>query len=216
MRTDIPIDYNTGELILRKQPSHFSANFTWTGEDDYFVYGRCELQNKINIQHLQEGIGAIIPWNSKYKKVKISFWVKDGSNNTHPILNTRNSSSYFILQKVNGEELYASELPTISDKQTFSLMLVNNAAYIYDMYSYDLEICESLEQNKMFLLQCYEGNLYQYPTTGVGLPEYLNGNIQSSLLSEKIKQEFNQDGMYVESASINSDTGEISITAKEL
>ena len=87
--------------------------------------------------------------------------------------------------------------------------------YVSDMYSYDLSLCESLEQNESYLLKSYAGNLYQYPTTGIALQEYLNGNINDSSLGIKIKEEFNRDKMFVEEVNIDSETGEIAIKARE-
>lgn len=217
MRTDIAIDYDTGELILKKNLPQFTVDFTWLDEkeDDYYVYGECTLRNGMLEEHLQNGIGVIIPFKSKYKKMKLSFLIFDNSNNTYPILNKSNNKSFFDIVDPNKDYIYSSQLPLISEDLAYKLTLRDNLIYISDMYNYDLNIVESIDQNKMFLLKCNAGNLYSYPTTGVGLPEYLNGNIGSSDLGEKIKNEFNRDGLYVESASIDTETGKISIKAKE-
>lgn len=218
MRTDIAINYDTGELILKKNIPQFTVDFTWLDEkeDDYYVYGECIFRYGMTEEHLVNGIGINIPLKNQYKKVRLSFQVIDNSNNTYYLLNSSNRNNIFEVIDKNNKPIYASQLPLISESFSYRATMKDNTIYISDMYSYDLNIVESMEQNKMFLLKCNASNLYSYPTTGVGLLEYLNGNIGSLDLGEKIKDEFNRDGMYVENASINTDTGEISIKSNEV
>lgn len=218
MRTDIAVNYDTGELVLKKNLPYFTIDFTWLEEkeDDYYVYGECIFKYGMSEDHLQNGIGVNIPFKSKYKKVRLFFKVVDNSNTAYLIRNSRNNRSFFDILDKNDSPIFASQLPLISDDFVYRVTMKDNHAYVSDMYSYDLNIIESIEQNKTFLLKCNTANLYNAPTTGVGLPGYLNGNIGASDLGERIKDEFNRDGMYVEGASINSETGEISIKAKEV
>lgn len=217
MRTDIAINYNTGELALKKNLPQFTVDFKWLEdkEDDYYVYGECTFKYGMSEEHLYNGVGVFMPFKSEYKKLRLSFLVIDYSNNTYPIQNKSNNRTIFEAVSPNKAPIYTSQLPLISESFMYKLTLKDNQIYVTDMYSYDLNVVESLEQNKVFLLKCIPGNLYQYPTSGVGLSGYLNGNIAASDLGVIIKDEFNRDGMYVESASIN-DTGEISITSKEI
>lgn len=217
MRTDIAINYDTGELTLKKNIPQFTVDFSWLEEkeDDYYVYGECAFRYGMTEEHLYNGIGVNIPFKSKYKKIRLSFLVIDNQNNTYPVLNSSNSRAIFDVINQDNTPIYASQLPLLSEDFMYKLTMKDNMVYISDMYSYDLSINESIEQNKMFLLKCNEGNLYNYPTSGVGLPSYLNGNIGASDLGERVKDEFNRDSMYVEAASINTETGEISIKAIE-
>lgn len=218
MRTDIAINYDTGDLILKKNIPQFTVDFTWLDEkeDDYYVYGECTFRYGMTKEHLINGIGINIQLKNLYKKVKLLFQVIDNSNNTYYLLNPSTKKNLFDIIDKNDKPIYASQLPAISDSFSYRVTMKDNAIYISDMYNYDLNIVESMKQNKMFLLKCNTTNLYAYPTTGVGLLQYLNGNIGSSDLGEKIKDEFNRDGIYVEDASINTDTGEVSIKSKEV
>ena len=92
----------------------------------------------------------------------------------------------------------------------------NGDIYLSDYEERDLAMIESMEQNKRFLLECTPGNLYQYPTTGVGIFRYLNSNLRSSGLAERIKQQFNADKMIVQEAVINQEENSISIVAEEI
>lgn len=218
MRTDIAINYDTGDLILKKNIPQFTADFTWLDEkeDDYYVYGECTFRYGMTEEHLVNGVGIYIPQNNKFKKIKLSFKVIDNSNNTYYLLNSSNKKDMFEALDRDDKPIYASYLPLISEGFSYRATMKDNTIYISDMYSYDLSITESMEQNKMFLLKCNTANLYSFPTTGVGLINYMNGNISSSDLGEKIKEEYNRDGMYVENASINSETGEVSIKSNEI
>ena len=93
--------------------------------------------------------------------------------------------------------------------------MVNGNVYLSDYEELDLAVVESMEQNKRCLLECVPGNLYQHPTTGVGIFRYLNSNMERSGLGERIKSQFNMDGMRVESATIDQENNTIKIEAAE-
>ena len=215
MRTDIAVDFDTGDLTLSQKPPMYTADFSWEKEDDYYLYGRCSLNMELDRDELEKGIGVFISDNLKYKRMKVSFWAIDGSNNEYPIKNTSNNDIYYPVLSVNNKELYASELTSISDKFSYCFHLTDNTVYIADMYSYDFKMCESLEQNEAFLLKCYAGNLYQFPTTGIGLPQFLNGNVEQTELGAVIKKEFNNDNMVVDLVTFDQETKNISIKARE-
>ena len=215
MRTDIAVDFDTGDLSLSERTPRYMVDFSWEKEDDYYLYGKCQFKSNFQNNDLEEGVGVYIPACLKYKKIKMSFWAIDGSNNAYPILNPIDNSEYYTVKDLNDKEVYASTLPVISDRFCYCFNLIDNQVYVSDMYSYDLSLCESLEQNESYLLKSYAGNLYQYPTTGIALQEYLNGNINDSSLGIKIKEEFNRDKMFVEEVNIDSETGQRAIKARE-
>ena len=73
----------------------------------------------------------------------------------------------------------------------------------------------ALRQNEMFLLKAASGNLYQYPTTGVGLIDFLHGNFENSGLAAKLQSEFENDRMTINEAYMNSQTGELLLDVTE-
>lgn len=86
---------------------------------------------------------------------------------------------------------------------------------IYDGYENDLSIVRAIDQNEFFLLIASPGSIAHNPITGVGIVSYLNSDIMSSGLSEKILEEFDLDGMIVQSATLDEETGQIEMMAIE-
>lgn len=79
----------------------------------------------------------------------------------------------------------------------------------------DFVIKASLRQNEIFLLKAFAGNLYQFPTTGVGLIEYLHGNFENAGLAAKLQHEFDNDNMVIINAYMNSANGELHLEVRE-
>lgn len=86
---------------------------------------------------------------------------------------------------------------------------------ITDGYERDLDIVRAIDQNEFFLLIASPGSIAHNPITGVGLVSYLNSDIMSSGLAEKINEEFDLDGMIVKSATLDEETGEIEMMSIE-
>ena len=61
----------------------------------------------------------------------------------------------------------------------------------------------------MFLLKAFPGNLYQHPTTGVGLIDFLHGNFENNNLAARLQAEFKGDNMVIINAYMDSATGEL-------
>ncbi len=67
----------------------------------------------------------------------------------------------------------------------------------------------ALRQNEVFLLKASAGNIYQHPTTGVGLIDFLHGNFENTGLAAKLQSEFENDKMIINNAYMDSATGEM-------
>lgn len=215
MRTDIQFDYTSAEITLKRSIPQFTVIFEWEREDDYVAYGVCKINKDININLLKRGLGISVPFMSSNKRIMLSFRIVDNSGNESVIYNKRKGGEYYDLMSIRGEELMTTDLPVLSIDGIYRVVLDDDVAYLCDFNEYDFTLCESLEQNKVFLLMCNPGNLYQYPTTGVGILKYLNSNVGSSGLGNKIKEQFNMDDMYVEKANIDQEKGIITIDARE-
>ena len=200
---------------MKRSIPQFTIGFEWEREDDYVAYGICKINKDINLNLLSKGLGVTIPFLSSNKKIKLSFRVVDNFGNESIIYNTRDGGEYYQLRTIKGEDMRTTDLPVLSIDALYRVVLEKNVAYLCDFTEYDFGLCESIEQNKVFLLQCTPGNLYQYPTTGVGIFRYLNSNIGTSGLGNMIKKQFNMDKMYVEQAHINQEKGEIKVVARE-
>ena len=79
----------------------------------------------------------------------------------------------------------------------------------------DLEIGAAKYQNEVFLLKALPGSLYQYPTTGVGLIDFLHGNFENNGLAAKLQAEFESDNVIIVNAYMDSTSGELLLETKE-
>jgi hypothetical protein len=129
------------------------------------------------------------------------------------MINRSDNTTWFPVktEKEDGQLLpvYISRLLQLNDKGYYDLQLKGGYFAIYSASETDLEIKASLKQNEVFLLKAFAGNLYQHPTTGVGLIEFLHGNFENSGLAGKLQQEFEDDKMVINNAYMDSSTGEL-------
>ena len=58
-------------------------------------------------------------------------------------------------------------------------------------------------------------NLYQHPTTGVGLIDFLHSNMENNGLAAKLQAEFGADKVVIKNAYIDSATGELLLETEE-
>lgn len=215
MRTDIKFDSGSFTPSFTSSIPQYTMDWTWEREDDYALYGSVRLPETNGLRSLENGIGVRIPFRSSTKKVNVSFIVSDSEGGSS-LINNRTNNPIFGLLDVSGDQVQASYLPVYSMDGEYRITMKNGDIYLSDYEERDLAMIESMEQNKRFLLECTPGNLYQYPTTGVGIFRYLNSNLRSSGLAERIKQQFNADKMIVQEAVINQEENSISIVAEEI
>ena len=79
----------------------------------------------------------------------------------------------------------------------------------------DFEIGAAKAQNETFLLKASAGNLYQHPTTGVGLVDYLHSSLENNGLAAKLQSEFLSDKVIIKNAYMDSVTGELLLETEE-
>ncbi len=97
----------------------------------------------------------------------------------------------------------------------FNLVLQGGVLMLYSGEETDLMIRPAMGQNEVFLLKAFAGNLYQFPTTGVGLVEFLHGNFENTGLAAKLQSEFTADGMIIHNAYMDSASGELMLEVTE-
>ncbi len=214
MRTDIKCENEGFELSFRKSTPQYTVTLEWTKETDFAIHGTITLPYSTGLRNLAAGVGVFIPFRYTVKPVLVSF-VLDGFEGHEELLNRKTNNYTFELLNTSGEAVLASYLPVYSTGGKFRVSMVNGNVYLSDYEELDLAVVESMEQNKRCLLECVPGNLYQHPTTGVGIFRYLNSNMERSGLGERIKSQFNMDGMRVESATIDQENNTIKIEAAE-
>lgn len=72
----------------------------------------------------------------------------------------------------------------------------------------DLEIGDTTYQNQKLLLLCNKGEVKEFPTSGVGVQNYLEDNSAEELARE-IRKEFSDDDMVISKIIINIPSLEI-------
>lgn len=161
------------------------------------------------------GIHVHIPYTPQYKELKIRFKFEKGDGNASYLINRTDNSIWFTVLTPDMGTVYLSAFRTVNASNNFNLILHEGSLLLYSADETDFIIKPSLEQTKVFLLKAAAGNLYQHPTTGVGLIRYLHGNFENSNLPGKLQQEFEADGMIIRNAYMNSETGELLLDVTE-
>ena len=157
----------------------------------------------------------MIPYTPEYKQLSIRFRFDTGNDEIRYMINRSNNGHWFTLTNENGT-VYLSELLLLNEDGIFQLVFHETGTLIpYCGTESDFIIKSSLKQNEVFILKSLTGNLYQFPTTGVGLINYLHANFETSGLSAKLLQEFSNDGMIIHNAYMDSATGELVLDVTE-
>ncbi len=165
------------------------------------------------------GIATRIGYLGSDKPLCLRLKTETPGGDTEYIFNTARRDPWFSLVRESGEghttPISASELHQINAQGSYKLLLREGCLAVYSGGDTDLQIKPSKYQNEVFLLKASAGNLYQHPTTGVGLIDFLHGNFENSGLAEKLQQEFENDRMIINNAYMNSETGELYLDVEE-
>ncbi|GAB6013634.1 hypothetical protein [Viscerimonas tarda] len=225
-RQDIHADPQYGELtvtdnLINKLVREFAFSGSIEGEDnDNFCYG--EITVPPGFERKLEGKAGIhvrIPYIPVFKELKIRFRIDSGDGSTQYVVNPTDNSRWFPVfmpDEAGGKiPVRLSGYHTLNDDGVFSLVMQGGCLLLFSGNETDLEIKASLAQNEVFLLKAMAGNLYQHPVTGVGLIEFLHGNFENNSLAQKLQQEFENDGMIISEAYMDSATGELYLDVKE-
>lgn len=171
-----------------------------------------EYENKFKGQ---SGIYTSIPYIAEFKLLKIRIRIERNNGGNEYLVNRLNNTTWFSVLTKDRSPIPISMFHTINDSHAFNLILDKGDLLLYSGYDTDFIIKYSLEQTKAFLLKASAGNIYQFPQTGVGLMYYLHGNLETSNLSYKLLQEFDNDNLIIKDAYMNSDTGELLLDVEE-
>lgn len=128
------------------------------------------------------------------------------------------SVNSYAFNKNIAEPIYASQLPFIDIDGEYLAKFVKNKqeegldrAYVYSSKITDFNIGFSDDQAGQLLGLCAPGKSYRYPTTGVGITNYLNGVIAHSDLADKLIEQFEGDQKIIQDASFDATSGVLNI-----
>ena len=84
-------------------------------------------------------------------------------------------------------------------------------AYVYDGVESDFLTGFSDDQSAQTLAICDAGKYYRYPTTGIGITDYINSVVVNSGIANKILNQYEADGVSVSNATFASQTGRLQV-----
>lgn len=187
---------------------------------DYYCFYEIVVPAEFERRYTDEnGIRINLPYNPVYKKIYVCFRTYNPVGSTEYVLNKSNHSIWFEVKQIKADgtvqEMYASRLRELNQSGNYNLLLREDHVLIFSGDETDFQIKASMKQNEVFLLKSFAGNLYQHPTTGVGLIEFLHGNFENTGLAAKLQKEFENDKMVIKNAYMNSATGELLLEVEE-
>lgn len=210
MRKDIKVSAATKDIVLSPRDRTKDCPFRWVdnelGSAD-FIYGEIEItDNSVGVSKIMlTGARVLIPYTPVFKRIMVRFLFVNGEFLPNP----KDGSCWFPLRAGiygrSATDVYASRLMEIS-WDAFYIRVCGGFAEIYNGDEVDFEISEANRQNANMLLECVPTNNYRYPLSGVGLIRWVNSNIIGRSLSRRIRDEFQDDGVSVVSASYDHES----------
>ena len=224
-RLDISVDAIYGESNLTGNLTNKAIyNITLLDElpgldNDHICYG--ELSLPVDISKLKDEslvIYVYLDYTPQHKELFLRIRTDNGNTEPEYFYNPTNNKQWFplIIDK-DGEFVpsYLSQFREVNKNGYYSLRLKGGYLILHSGEETDFTIKAALKQNEIFLLKAFASNLYQFPTTGVGLIEFLHGNFENTGLATKLQQEFENDKMIINNAYMDSHTGELYLDVTE-
>lgn len=224
-RQDIYVDAIYGEIntnanLTNKVVYDFLLLDEISGLDnERYLYGEIHVPADFEKRYSDKnGIHVNIPYSPIFKELLIRIRLENGDGQPEYLLNKLDNKQWFKTYAAIDDtviNICLSEFLQLNEDGNFNLIFKDNSLLIYSGDETDFQIQAAKVQNEIFLLKAMAGNLYQFPTTGVGLIEFLHGNFENSGLAEKLQNEFQDDKMIINNAYMNSETGELFLEVEE-
>lgn len=210
-RQDIAMDAPYGEMETTGQVAGKAiAGFSFMPFNGTHCYGEAVVPPGFRKDHLY----LYIPYRAENKPLKICIRYDHLSSESDYLPNPVNGGKWYEVTS-RSHSIPVCMLRTLNENQFYRLEIRESVLEIYSGEDTDMQIKASLSQNELFLLKASAGNIYQHPTTGVGLIDFLHGNFENTNLAAKLKSEFENDKMTINNAYMDSATGELYLEVKE-
>lgn len=223
-REDILVDSTYGELVTADNPAgRVIYDFVLLEEvagmdNEHYAYGEISLAQEAERRY-DEGrsVNVRIPYTAVYLPLRVRFHIATPGGVEHYMVNPANNTPWFDVQRTGGVVIRLSEYAEVNADSLFRLVRRGGTLELYSGTDTDVRIGAALRQNEVFLLKASPGSLYQHPTTGVGLIDFLHGNFETTGLAARLQREFENDRMIINNAYMDSETGELllDVTEKE-
>ena len=192
-RQDILIGTDYGELQTVDNPVGRTVyDFMLLGrmeglDNERYAYGQIAVPERFGERFAQvESLHVRIPYTAVYRELKVRFRVTTSVGGEHCLINPADNTVWFTVRDRTGGPIRLSEFGTADAEGLFRLV------------------------------RCGGGlHLYQHPTTGVGLVDFLHGNFENTGLAARLQSEFENDRMTINDAFMNSETGELLLDVTE-
>ena len=221
-RQDILIEADYGELVTADNPTGRTVcDFTLLGridgmDNERYAYGEITVSEHFGARFPEaDSLHVRIPYTAFYRELKVRLRVMTSGGDTHYLVNPADNTSWFAIRDRNGAQIRLSEYGTVDAEGRFLLVRCGGDLLLFGGTDIDLPIGAALRQNEGFLLKASPGSLYQHPTTGVGLIDFLHGNFENTGLAVRLQREFENDKMVINNAYMNSETGELLLDVTE-
>lgn len=188
-------------------------------DNDLTLYAEVELSTSL-ASRCRDGvqIHVNIPYVADSRELKVRLRINQSNGSPEYRPNPENNELWYTVvwdQLAEHVPVRMSEIRRCNAEGNFTFVLQGGVLVLYSAGETDMMMRPALRQNEMFLLKAASGNLYQYPTTGVGLIDFLHGNFENSGLAAKLQSEFENDRMTINEAYMNSQTGELLLDVTE-
>lgn len=222
-RQDISMDAPSGEVnttdnLAGRYFCAFSLLGPQPGEDnDHALYAEVQLTTSLASRlTIGSQIHVHIPYVADRRRLMVRLRTDGGDGEPDYLPNPENNRLWYsVVWDTGSVPVSMSEIRRCNAEGNFTLVVRGGTLALYSGCNTDLMIRPALGQNETFLLKAAAGNLYQFPTTGVGLIDFLHGNFENSNLAAKLQAEFEGDGMIIHNAYMNSETGELLLEVTE-
>ena len=223
-REDILVDSTYGELVTADNPAgRVIYDFVLLEEvagmdNEHYAYGEISLAQEAERRYDEGGsVHVRIPYTAVYLPLRVRFHIATPGGGEHYMVNPANNTPWFDVQRTGGVVIRLSEYAEVNADSLFRLVRRGGTLELYSGTDTDVRIGAALRQNEVFLLKASPGSLYQHPTTGVGLIDFLHGNFETTGLAARLQREFENDRMIINNAYMDSETGELllDVTEKE-
>lgn len=224
-RQDIFVDaiygeVNTVDNLTNKAIYQFALlGSVENADNDNFCY--VEILVPVNFEKKydpENGIRFYAPYYPSHKIIMARFRVNHNDGHIEYLINKSDNQIWFnVVIEEDGQyrDIRYCEIYTINENGNFNLVLSEGKLILYSANETDFQFKAALKQNEIFLLKAFAGNLYQFPTSGVGLIDFLHGNFENTGLAAKLKTEFENDKMVINDAYMDSSTGELYLDVTE-
>lgn len=224
-REDIIIDAEYGEVetsgnVAGKSFYDFRLLDAVAGADnDTFRYGEIAVtEGFTGLNDSTRGIHVRIPYTPDMRRLMVRFALESGSGGTEYLRNPATGKQWFpvVAETETGTaDIALAALFSLDEEGVYNLLPREGCLAVYGGSETDFIIGAAKTQNETFLLKASAGNLYQHPTTGVGLIDYLHSSLENNGLAAKLQSEFSADKVIIKNAYMDSSTGELLLETVE-